>query len=169
MDVFKAMKLHEKTKKVQRKIERGRQVNICGPNAGEHVKDRVMRRNQRKRLRNDQGGRRITTRVWGPRSKCRKCFKGELSIVSNIPDRSHKIRLRITILLAFVSNAVMNLLVNVHLWRLLVSFGYNSRNVKKDQRVDQGLRLLMKTQMDFSGGKSRNQKDPLCWKAEGEW
>lgn len=76
--------------------------------------------------------------------------------MSNIPDRSHKIRLRITILLAFVSNAVMNLLVNVHLWRLLVSFGYNSRNVKKDQRVDQGLRLLMKTQMDFSGGKSRN-------------
>lgn len=42
----------------------------------------------------------------------------------------------------------------------LISFGCNSRNVKKDQSLGSGLRLLMQTQTGFPGGKSYSQKDP---------
>lgn len=87
--------------------------------------------------------------------------------MSNITVRSPKVQLTITVLQAFKIHAVMNLLVNFQtLWRLLVSFGYKSRNVKKDQRISPGSRLLMQTQTGFPRGKILQCERPLSWKAE---
>lgn len=60
-------------------------------------------------------------------------------------------------------NAVMNILVNFQVWwRLLISFGYHFRNVKKDQSIGSGLRFLMQTQTRFPGGKSDDQRVPAA-------
>lgn len=88
--------------------------------------------------------------------------------MSNITDRSPKIQLRISVLLASKIHAVINLLMIFQtLWRLLVSFGYKLRNEKKDQRVGPGSRLLMQTQTGFPGGKFYNLKDPSAGRQKG--
>lgn len=62
----------------------------------------------------------------------------------------------------------MNILVTFQtLWRLQIPFGYNSRNVKKDQEIGAGLRLLMQTQTGYPGGKSHAQKDPSAGRRKG--
>ena len=57
--------------------------------------------------------------------------------MSNTADRSCKMWLR-SIHLAFIINVVSNILVVfLTLWRLLISYGCNSRNLKKDQGLVQ--------------------------------
>lgn len=133
-------------------------------------KVRVTRWNQQRRLRDDQSGRRTTIRVWCLRGKWRKCFRN-LSIVSNITDRSPKIQVRISVLQALKIHAVINLLVNFQtLWRLLVSFGYKLRNEKKDQRVGPGSRLSWcRLRQDSQEENSTIWKTPLLEGRKEEW